>query len=318
MKSGQDQTEQRRIAEALARVAYAQDRVRVASLDIADCIALVCCGFGVYAISLDGEPRRILYGRFHGIRHQGDHILIFEVCDRTRNRNRFGRMLRLALDGDRLGEPEIVVRGLDNQSHQLAMFDGMIHLVDTANQLIERYTPDGQRIDAIAPFPFVRGDPAGGDYHHMNCIARLGSGADGRIGVMLHNGKLKRPGGGDRPSEVAWFTPDWQLISLQTLPGYGCHDIVRDEAGVIWHCGSMDGELINSDGLRHKVTDMMTRGLDFSDDLVIVGACIFGERSTRDYFMGKLYLLDRALRIEREIDLPSAPMDLIALHPAST
>lgn len=306
------------MAEALARLAYAEDKVRVANLDISECIALVCCGFGVYGITPEGEPRRILYGRFHGIQHQDDHILIFEVCDRPRNRARHGRILRLKLFNDRLGEPEIVVRGLDNQAHQLAMFDGMIHLVDTANQLIERFTPDGEPIDAIAPFPFVHGDLAAGDYHHINSIARMDNGNSGRIGVMLHNGKLKTAEGLPRPSEVAWFTPDWTLIERQSLPGHGCHDIIADERGVIWHCGSMAGELINSLGEHHRVTDLMTRGLAFTANRVIVGASVFGERSKRDYFNGKLYLLDRDLRLERELDLPSAPMDLIALKPVTS
>ena len=305
-------SEDRRLAEALARSAYSDDRVRVADLDITGCIAIICCGFGVYGVTDAGDVRRILFGRFHGIRHQGDHILIFEVCDRPRNRARFGRILRLALLGDRLGDPEILVRGLDNQAHQLALFDGMIHLVDTANQLIQRFTADGVLIDEIRPFPFVYGDPAAGDYHHINSIAKVGN----RIGLMLHNGKLTRPDGSPRPSELAWFSSDWSLIERQELPGFGCHDLVPDEQGILWHCGSMDGELINSAGQSYKVSDLMTRGLDFTDDSVIVGACVFGDRSKRDEYMGKLLVLDRSVTRKMEIDLPSAPMDLIALRPA--
>lgn len=305
----QPEFSERRVAEALARRAYADNVVRVASLDIADCIALVSCGFGVYAITKTYEVQRILYGRFHGIRHQGDHILIFEVCDRARNRNRFGRILRLDINADRLGEPQILARGLDNQVHQLAMFDGMIHVVDTANQAIVRLTPQGEPIDEIRPFPFTRGDTGAGDYHHINSIARIGD----RIGVMLHNGKLKTTGGSDRQSEVAWFTQGWELLELQPLAGFGCHDIVSDSAGVVWHSGSMAGELLNSNRQRFKVTDRMTRGLAFAPDLVLVGASLFGDRVNRDAMTGQLLLFDRKFSPIHMIDLPSAPMDLIAM-----
>lgn len=309
MMPGQVKADERRLAEALARLAYADDRVRVASLDIADCIALVCCGFGVYGITAEGGSRRILFGRFHGIRHQGDHILILEVCDRPRNRRRMARILRVPLIGERLGQPEIIVRGVDNQAHQLAQFDGRIHLVDTANQLIQRFTPDGTWVDDIVTFPFRHGEPDSGDYHHINSIALIGD----RIGLMLHNGKLKAPDGCDRRSEVAWFDREWRLVERREVAGYGCHDIVADEQGVIWHCGSMHGELINAAGDRHKVTDLMTRGLAITPDRIIVGACVFGDRSTRDNFMGQVLLLDRALRPLATIELPSAPMDLVAL-----
>lgn len=307
--SVQPKFSERRVAEALARQAYAKDIVRVASLDIADCIGIVCCGFGVYAITRSYQTRRILYGRFHGIRHQGDHILIFEVCDRPRSGNRFGRILRLEVSGDTLSEPRIIARGLHNQCHQLAMFDGMIHVVDTANQAIQRFTPDGHHIDELVPFPFTRGDPGAGDYHHINSIALIGD----RIGVMLHNGKLKIADGQERPSEVAWFTPQWELLELEPLSGFGCHDIIADETGVVWHCGSMAGELLNSNQQRHKVTDRMTRGLAFMPDLIMVGACLFGDRLNRDAMMGQLLLFDRKLNPLCAIDLPSAPMDLIAL-----
>jgi hypothetical protein len=309
MLPGQVKADERRLAEALARVAFAENRVRVATLDIGDCIALVSCGFGVYGITRDGQSRRILFGRFHGISHQGDHVLLLEICDRPRNPGRMARILRLPLSGDRLGEPEIVVRGLDNKAHQLAQFDGLIHLVDTANQQIQRFTPDGVLVDEIRSFPFRRGDPAGGDYHHLNSIALVGD----RIGVMLHNGKLKRPDGTDRPSEVAWFDRDWRLIARHEVAGHGCHDIVADEHGTVWHCGSMDGEIVSAAGERHKVTQLMTRGLAFAADRLFVGASVFGDRATRDMFMGQVLVLDRGLRPLATVELPSAPMDLIAL-----
>ena len=75
----------------------------------------------------------------------------------------------------------------------------------------------------------------------------------------------------------------------------------------------MDGELINSAGLRHKVTDRMTRGLAITDEKIDVGVCTFGSREVRDNFTGTMLFLDRQLNQLAEVLIPSAPMDLVLL-----
>ena len=295
---------ERRISAALARIAYLEGSVRIASRDLSGMECLVACNLGLYGVSRSGEVRRILYGFFHGIRHHGDHLLLFEIGDRPRLLNHYGRILRIPLHGARIGEPEILVTGLHNRCHQLAEFDGKINLVDTYHQTIPRFTLDGAPIDTIAPFPYTAGDEPEGDYYHVNCIAAIGE----RIGLMLHNGKFSKP------SEVAWFDRSWNALEREPVQGYGCHDIVEDEAGTIWHCGSMDGELINSDGLRHKVTDRMTRGLAITGEKIVVGVCTFGSREVRDNFTGTILFLDRRFNQLADVLVPSAPMDLVLLQ----
>lgn len=294
---------ERRISAALARIAYTEGRVRIASSDLSGMECLVACNLGLYAVSRTGEVRRILYGFFHGIRHYGDHLLLFEIGDRPRLLNNYGRILRIPLHGARIGIPEILVTGLHNRCHQLAEFDEMINLVDTYHQEIIRFTLEGEPIDRIAPFPYTAGDEPEGEYYHINSIAAIGE----RIGLMLHNGKFSKP------SEVAWFDRNWTLLSREPVQGFGCHDIVEDEDGTIWHCGSMDGELINSRGLRQKVTDRMTRGLAVQGSKVVVGVCTFGSREVRDNFTGTILFLDRQLNQIADVLLPSAPMDLVLL-----
>lgn len=297
----------RRIAAALARVAYAERRVRVASDDLSDCDCVVACTLGLYGINAEGLVRKLLHGFFHGVRRYGDHLLVFEIGDRPRLPNARGRILRIPVHGTRLGSPEILAEGLDNRCHQLAAFDGFIHVVDTAHQKILRFTLEGALVDAIAPFPFERGVSPSEDYRHLNSIARIGD----RIAVMLHNGAESRP------SELAWFDPEWRPQERVELPGLGCHDIVADADGTLWHCGSMDGELINSRGERHKVSDRMTRGLAITTDRFVVGVSTFGAREVRDSFRGAVAYFDRNMRRLAEIEVPTAPMDLIYLGAAS-
>ncbi|HVR91339.1 MAG TPA: hypothetical protein VHG29_09640 [Novosphingobium sp.] len=295
----------RRIAASLARIAYAEGRVRVASKDLSDCECLVACTLGLFAINRAGLVRRLLYGFFHGIRRYDDHLLIFEIGDRPRLPNAYGRVLRIPVEGQRLGKPAILVQNLDNRCHQLALFDGLIHVIDTAHQQILRFTPDGGIVDAIQPFPFTRGVSPESDYLHINSIARIGN----RIALMLHNGAE------ERPSELAWFDPEWALLERHSLPGLGCHDIVADGDGTLWHCGSMDGELINSRGERYKISDRMTRGLAITPEGFAVGASTFGAREVRDNFTGSVLFLDRETNLVADVLVPAAPMDLIALTP---
>lgn len=295
----------RRISAALARIAYATGRVRMASDDLSECECLVACTLGLFAINRAGLVRQLLYGFFHGIRHYDDHLLVFEIGDRPRLPNAYGRVLRIPIDGKRLGEPQILAQDLDNRCHQLALFDGLIHVIDTAHQRILRFTPAGEVVDTVQPFPFIRGESRPEQYFHLNSIARIGN----RIALMLHNGAEQRS------SEIAFFTRDWDLIARTILPGRGCHDIVPEADGTIWHCGSTDGELINSRGECYKVSDRMTRGLAVTPEGFIVGISTFGAREVRDNFTGSILFLDRQLRLKTEVLVPTAPMDLIAFKP---
>ena len=294
---------ERRIAAALARVAFADRRVRVASSDLSDCDCIVGCTLGLYGVNRHGLVRKLVHGFFHGVRRCGSDLLVFEICDRPRLANAYGRILRIPVLGSRLGQPQILVEGLDNRCHQLAAFDDRIHLIDTAHQKILRFTLSGVPIDAITPFPYERGVSPQDDYRHLNSIAQVGD----RIGVMLHNG------GKSRTSELAWFDRQWRLLCCEELSALGCHDIVADTDGTLWHCGSMAGELINSRGEHYKVSERLTRGLAIAPDGFVVGVCTFGTREVRDNFTGTILYLDRNFTLLAEVDVPTAPMDLVLL-----
>lgn len=293
----------RRVSAALARIAYTERRVRIASDDLVGCDCIVACTLGLFGIGRDGLVRKLLHGFFHGIRNYGDHLLVFEIGDRPRLPNAHGRILHIPIEGMRLGEPRILVEGLDNRCHQLAAFDGLIHLLDTVHQTILRFTPEGTAVDPIVPFPFTRGVSPEKDYFHINSIARIGD----RIAILLHNGAETRP------SELAWFDPQWRIVGREILEGFGCHDIVAEPDGTLWHCGSMAGEIINSRGEHYKVTDRLTRGLAVSPEGIIVGISTFGAREVRDNFTGSVFYLDRSMRHLTELHVPSAPMDLTLL-----
>ena len=296
---------QRPVTDALARAAYLHDRVRIANGDVSGFECLVASRQGLFAAASDGRTGRVAWGSFFGIRHHGSRIYIFEACDRPSNQSERGRIISFSLHNGQIDDPRVLVRGLDNNCHQIAIFDGCICVVDTANQRILRFTLEGEPIDSKSVLEPVGRGTADENYRHINAIARVG----GRVAVMLHNGGENR----ERPSELAWLDEDWNIVERQILPGQGCHDIVADDDGRIWHCGSRAGEIINSDGLCVKVSPMFTRGLALSPRGFVVGYSQFGIRIDRERLAGGILFLNDSFTVRADVPLEGAPTDIVLL-----
>jgi hypothetical protein len=292
------------IRAALARDRYARGEVRIADPDVSEYSWLVATHRGLFAVS-DSKAKTVMHGWFFGICRDGDTFYLFENCG-ARDPEPLDRIVRFRLADGHLLAPSVIAAGLHNNCHQIRMIDGLLCLMDTANQAILRFDAGGAPLDVQRPFPTA--DPASsrGDYLHINSIARIGQ----RIAIMLHNGKA-RP---EKQSELAWLDRDWKLRAREPLPGHSCHDIVEDESGRIWHSASMSGEVIGSDGTRIKVSDeLMTRGIAIGAQSVIVGVSTFGPRHVRETLNGGVVILDRNFRRRSEIRLPAGPTDVVSL-----
>lgn len=293
------------IRVALAREAYGRGESRIADPNIAEYRWLVASPEGIFGVTPD-SAKKVIYGRFFGICRHHDMLYLFEKCAPRGETAPWGRIVRFELAGGRLTAPAAIANGLDNQCHQIAVIDGLLCVVDTANQAIRRFTLDGGAVDVLRPLPPGLPGDASGAYLHINAIAKVGD----RIAIMLHNGSARPL----KNSELAWLDSSWKLVARDSLPGHSCHDIVEDERGILWHSASMSGEIIGSDGTRVKITDaMMTRGIAFTKDAVIVGMSTFGPRHVRDELRGGLVILDRDLSRKTEISIHGAPTDIVAL-----
>lgn len=295
---------ERAIRAALARQAYATDTVRLRETDLRGFECLVATRQGLFAAGRD-HSTLIAHGFFFGLHRHGDTLFAFEACDIPSTSSARGRILALALDETRIAGARVVVRGLDNQCHQLAVIGDLLCLVDTANQVIRRFTLDGRPVDVRTPLPPVRRGEGGEEYRHINSIAQVSAG----VVLMLHNGA----GAAGRPSELAWLDADWSVTRIEPLAGYDCHDIVEDSAGTLWHCGSRDGQLLRSNGAPIRVSARMTRGLALGRDGLIVGTSEFGPRSRRTELKGSIIFLDSDYLPTHELPLDGAPTDIIAI-----
>ncbi len=300
-----DKNQKRAIKAALAGEAYRTNRVRIADPGLAGTDWLVASHRGLFAVG-QGVVRTVVHGWFFGLCRAGDHLYLFENCAMRDRSRALGRIIRLSIAGGRLGDPKVLVTGLDANCHQLVVIDGDLWLVDTANQCLRRYTLNGEAIDVIAPFAPAPASDRSGAYLHINGVAKVG----GRLAVMLHNGKAVP----DKHSELAWLDADHAVVERQTLDGHRCHDIVEDDEGVLWHSASMTGEMMASDGRRAKVgDDLMTRGIAFTADRIMVGLSSFGARKVRDGLLGSAVILDRDLNILERYELPGPPTDIVAV-----
>lgn len=294
----------RAIRTALARERYARDEVRVTDPDLRGFRWLVASHRGIFAASLE-QWKTVIHGWFFGICRAGDDLYLFENCN-AREPEPMGRIVRLKIVNGQLSDPAVIAKGLHNNCHQIRMIDGLLCVMDTANQAVVRFHPTGRPYDVRRPFPPATPYSRLGDYLHMNSIAKVGE----EIAILLHKGTA-RP---EKQSEVAWLDRDWSVIRRDVVPGRGCHDIVEDETGVIWNCASMSGEIVNSNGRRVSITnDLMTRGLAISDGLIAVGVSTFGARHLRETLNGGLVVLNTDLEWQAKIDLPAGPTDIAML-----
>lgn len=300
MTTGLFPDSEREIQLAIAAAAYAAGKVRLASNDLTGFDHLVATRRGLFAIAPHGF-RQIAYGLFFGITVWDDDIYVFEACDRPRLRTAMGRIVRLTRSGSTIVEAAVVTTGLDNDCHQIDVIDGLLIVLDTANQAILRFTPDGRAQSVVRPLPAAAHDGWADGYVHMNALIANGE----TILLMLHNGGREHG-----PSAIAVCDRDWRLIERVVLSGFGCHNIAVLDDGTIMACGSMDGELIDTTGRRVRVSQAMTRGLSVGNDGVVVGESPFAERAVRDTMKGAVLFLDSSYRELARVPVPGPPTDI--------
>lgn len=293
------------IRAALARAAYRDDAVRLADPDLSGARWLVASPRGVFAVGTDAA-RLALHGWFFGICRHGDALFLFENCGRRDRKAGLGRLIRLRIARQRLADPQVLAKGLDANCHQVRVIDGLVCVVDTADQSILRFTMDGAPVGRHQLFPAAAPGDSSGAYRHINSVARLG----GRLAVLLHNGKIQP----ERPSEIAWLDDDWRVTGREVLVGQSCHDLVEAADGAIWYSASMSGEIAALDGRRVKISDrLMTRALALAEDGIAVGISTFGPRQLRDSMGGGLVMLDPQFRQIGQIALDGPPTDIVQL-----
>ena len=297
-------TQTEEIARALALTAYETGDVRLTRERIAGATHLVATRNGLFAIDPDRYVR-VAFGSFYGLTIRDGAMYAFEACDLAGLGTERGRIVRLEREGDRIASGAVLAKELDNGCHQIDFLGDILHVLDTTNQRVLRFSAEGAPLDTVHPLPPMAERRWGKGYVHINSLMQVGD----RTLLLLHNGVSHT---GQR-SEVALFDPDWREVARWPLPGGGCHNLVVLEDGTLLSCGSMAGEIIGLDGPKVQVSEMMTRGLSIDADMIVVGAAKFTSRIDRQVSPGTVAFLGRDYARRALVELPGAPTEIRSL-----
>lgn len=294
-------SEAERVGIALAQAAYQTGTVRLANVELGGWSHLVASRQGLFAVNEQGYSL-VAHGLFFGITMRGPSIYVFEACGLPRSRSGRGRLIRLTMDRERIVAADVIAAGLDNGCHQIDFIDDRLCVLDTYNQRIAQLGPDANDMTLLQPLLAAENRDWSRGYAHANSLLQV----DDRILLLLHNGGQTT----GKDSAIAVFDKNWQPLDRWPLPGNGCHNLAVLEDGTLLSCASTTGELIGLDGLRIKVSPMMTRGLSVDADSIVVGASTFSSRRDRHLVPGTITFLDRKFRVRSVLDIPGAPTDI--------
>ena len=304
MDAAHAEIEPRHLRIARGYEAYKADVVRLANRNLAGYKHIVATRRGVFAVAQTGFLL-IAHGFFFGITFRDGNIYLFEACDQPPGPTIQGRIIALTRRGEEITEARVVASGLDNGCHQIDFIDDRLHVLDTYNQKIIRFTKDLTEREVLAPLPLCtngRWSSEDLEYRHVNSLLSI----EDRIFLLLHNSSRKT----GRSSELAVYSKEWQPMDLWTLKGKDCHSLAVLEDGSLLVCGSGDGDLISADGFRVHLAIAMTRGLSVGRDSIVVGVSPFVAGEHRSESRGSLMFLDRSFNKLSTLKIPGAPTEV--------
>ena len=255
---------------------------------------------GLYVVN-HARWRQVADGCFFGVTVLGAHVYCFSTVTRERaaSEPRSGQIVRYRCSPSGIfSGPEILVRGLDHNCHQVDFFDGSFYVVDTRGQSLIEFDDNWRCASVHQILPPA--DEGSSGYAHLNSFL----GCDDAIYLMQHNFRRQLP------SKIIEFDRRYRVRRTITLSLSACHDIVRLEDGRLLFCESHLGRLSCNDGSSHQIDNLLTRGLAVGPDEIAVGSSLYGRRLARDLLPGFVTFLDRAYRRTARLHLPAAPTQI--------
>jgi hypothetical protein len=255
---------------------------------------------GLYIVNRS-RWRRVADGRFFGVTVHGSDVYCFKTVSRKMAalNPHCGQIVRYRYvsSGSFVG-PEILVRGLDHNCHQIDFFDGSFYVVDTRGQSLIEFDDNWRcaNVHQILP-PAEEGSSS---YAHLNSFL----GCNDTIYVMQHNFQRQLP------SKIIELDRHYRVRRTIILSLSACHDIVRLESGRLLFCESHQGRLSCDDGSSYQIDNLLTRGLAVGVDEIVVGSSLYGKRLARDLLPGFVTFLDRSYRRVARLHLPAAPTQI--------
>jgi hypothetical protein len=201
------------------------------------------------------------------------------------NRWTYARVIRK--DGTN-GAAVPVVQSINPGVHQIDVVDGRLAVVETYLNTISLFDMgSGRRVRQVLPAGTPENRSTSVNYKHFNSIY-----ADGHDIHLVASNNRKTYGSA---SEIFKLDRDWQVISVIATSSGHAHNVYVED-GVIWHCNSLDGELVVDSDAVFRIDQYMTRGLANNGHHILVGGTDHTDRSLRTSGSGCIFVLDASFK----------------------
>jgi hypothetical protein len=283
---------------------YWLDRVSLRNVDLSGFQWIASTPGGLYALN-EKTALQVVAGDFNGIAVTPGLIYAFQANDLFLKRTYRGRIVRLKLDGARIVDAAVMLRGLDNRCHQIDLIGGRLFICDTEQDRILELDEQFHTVDTYAPAGQGRSSM---DKPHINSVLAIGD----RRYAMCHNSTEWT----NRPSEILECDARFNVTRRITLRGGACHSLAAVD-GRVAYCLSELGE-VECEGTTLARIDggLFARGLAVDSKSIVVGGSELPHRSDRRLSRGRVFFFDRSGVRRAVVPIPGALRDIRPLSVA--
>jgi hypothetical protein len=238
----------------------------------------------------------LMNGEYYGITMYQNSLIIYEKLTNS------GRLLKIKIGEDYTLEDrvEILLERVPHGCHQIDVLDHFLFITDTYNNGILKYNLEDGSLDEYYPLGKLEEGRSSSNYGHINSIYFY----KGYAYLLAHNETLKT----QRKSEIIVTDMDFEKVRIISTKSSNAHNVFVTNDDIL-HCDSI-GCSLNKNNISVFKTDVLTRGLSISDNLIVLGGSGFTKRNLRPFAKGKLFFLNRNYELLNSVLFPASVTEI--------
>jgi len=294
----------RQIARGIEHCEMAANFVPLLKRDLRGYTHFVATQNGLYVVNATSY-QRLMRGKFYGLTFKDGNLYAYQAMGEGEpGSNKNGRILRIAMENDRIKSVSVAVKDLDSGCHQIDFVGEDLLVVDCYNGcILQMRLESTEKRQAYYPLGNISRASARNE-SHMNSIVGH---PDGTVWILLHNS-------GHKLSEIIVLDKQFEIVRRFPVNAGAAHNIVfTNDQSEYLVADSLGGRVISSNGvvIDGGVGMLMVRGLSLDEDTCVVGDSIFGSRPFRRFVPGRVHFFDRrSWKLKSLLSLPGAPTDI--------
>lgn len=288
------------------RYEYATNHINIIDRNLGGYTHLLTSRQGLFAVSATSY-KLLARGRFFGLTIKDGDIYCFQSCGddnfgrplRDVRGIPKGRLLRFRIKANQIAAVTVVLRGLDDNVHQIDFVGEDLLVVDCYNACIIKARPD---FTCETYYPLGKMSRENASTYHMNSVSGH---PDGTIWVLLHNSNKKA-------SEILVLNSNFEITRRFETSAGSAHNIVftNDESEYLV-ADTYGGRILSATGPVIENLQLLPRGISLDDTTCVFGESLFETRLFRRYVPGRIHFVDRqSWQIFTSLEVPAAPTDI--------